>query len=484
MLQVANTVQLPTTAWQPGGITRTILTIVANVQAAQDGLVSLISQGGFLDFAGGGTVTTTNTAGNSVTTYVTPDPSIPAQWPTPGTPPLPGWLDILADSSFNCQRIQPTYAIGPLTIVNASGNTYGPFAPGTFHVQNPATLATYANVAALTIAPSSTTTTNIFDADVAGSSGTSGAGTITGTVTSLVGVTVTNAVAFVGSNAESNAQLVARCRLKQQALSPNGASGAYKYFALTSAQLIPSSAQLAGGTITRALVTPNLATGVVTTTIANANGPVSGVANLAVTGAANNGSGLVRLTVPTTGLTTGMFVTVTGVGGVPAAVGTWLITVIDGTHIDLVGSAFAGAYVSGGVVEAGDLGLVDAVIQVNAVPSGVTAYTVSASSVNLAVAATVYIPAALASIAASTISTALSTYVASLPIGGITADISNEVAFDAVLGAIFSAFPNPAGGSYVAQATLTLNGGTSNVTIGAGQVPTLSPTPAITVVGQ
>ena len=142
ILGISSTLGLPTTAWQPGGVTRTILTILSNVQAAQDGLVSLISQGGFLDFAGGGTVTTTNAAGNSVTTYVTPDPSIPAQWPTAGVPPLPGWLDILADSSFNCQRIQPTYASGLLTIANASAQTYGPFAPGTYHVQNPTTLAT------------------------------------------------------------------------------------------------------------------------------------------------------------------------------------------------------------------------------------------------------------------------------------------------------------------------------------------------------
>ena len=58
-----------------------------------------------------------------------------------------------------------------------------------------------------------------------------------------------------------------------------------------------------------------------------------------------------------------------------------------------------------------------------------------------------------------------------------------NIGFDAVLGAIFASFPNPAGGSYVSQATLTLNGSTLNVTIGAGQVPTLSPAPAINVVG-
>jgi hypothetical protein len=71
---------------------------------------------------------------------------------------------------------------------------------------------------------------------------------------------------------------------------------------------------------------------------------------LSITGAANNGSGLIRITVATGTLTTGQVVTITGVGGVTNANGTWTITVIDGTHIDLQGSTFAGVYTSGGTV--------------------------------------------------------------------------------------------------------------------------------------
>ncbi len=71
----------------------------------------------------------------------------------------------------------------------------------------------------------------------------------------------------------------------------------------------------------------------------------------AVTGAANNGSGLIRLTVAdTTGLTTGDVRYVADVGGVSAATGAWPITVIDGTHVDLQGSAFSGTYTSGGSI--------------------------------------------------------------------------------------------------------------------------------------
>lgn len=71
----------------------------------------------------------------------------------------------------------------------------------------------------------------------------------------------------------------------------------------------------------------------------------------AISGAANNGSGLVRLTVgSTSGWSTGDSKTVRDVTGTTEANGTWTITVINGTTIDLQGSTFANAYVSGGFV--------------------------------------------------------------------------------------------------------------------------------------
>lgn len=71
-----------------------------------------------------------------------------------------------------------------------------------------------------------------------------------------------------------------------------------------------------------------------------------------VSGAANNGSGLIRLAVGSTlNVSTGAKYFVQGVGGVSnanSASTPWTITVIDGTHIDLQGSTFAGSYTSGG----------------------------------------------------------------------------------------------------------------------------------------
>jgi hypothetical protein len=73
---------------------------------------------------------------------------------------------------------------------------------------------------------------------------------------------------------------------------------------------------------------------------------------LAITGAANNGSGLIRISVASTAtLATGQIVSISGVvGTVEANAEKWKVTVIDGTHFDLVGSVFTNAYVSGGVV--------------------------------------------------------------------------------------------------------------------------------------
>lgn len=70
-----------------------------------------------------------------------------------------------------------------------------------------------------------------------------------------------------------------------------------------------------------------------------------------VTGAANNGSGKVRLTVgSTSGMTTGDFKTISGVVGTTEANGTFAITVHSSTTIDLATVSFVNAYVSGGVV--------------------------------------------------------------------------------------------------------------------------------------
>lgn len=76
---------------------------------------------------------------------------------------------------------------------------------------------------------------------------------------------------------------------------------------------------------------------------------------LTVTGAANNGSGLIRLTLNATSnanfnIAGQNFIVVQGVTGTTEANGSWRVNIIDSTHIDLIGSAFVHAYVSGGAI--------------------------------------------------------------------------------------------------------------------------------------
>jgi hypothetical protein len=71
-----------------------------------------------------------------------------------------------------------------------------------------------------------------------------------------------------------------------------------------------------------------------------------------VTGAANNGAGLIRITLTgTSTLATGNEVSVAGVQGTVEANGSWIITVIDGFNVDLQSSAFVNTYTTGGTLQ-------------------------------------------------------------------------------------------------------------------------------------
>lgn len=76
---------------------------------------------------------------------------------------------------------------------------------------------------------------------------------------------------------------------------------------------------------------------------------------LNVLGAANNGSGAIRLTLdavanPDFQIAGQNFIVVQGVQGTVEANGTWQVTIVDPTHIDLIGSTFTNAYVAGGQI--------------------------------------------------------------------------------------------------------------------------------------
>jgi len=553
VLSIGQTLSLQTTSWQSGGAVRTILAIVAQIMAQEDVAVSTMAMGGFLDYAASGTVTSVAANGTTVVVPVTPDPSIPSQNSTGAL----GWLDVLANSVYNVQRIAALPATGTLAIANTTGSTYGPFATGTYHVANATTGAGFSNQSSLTIAaqnivggtisgatntsPITITTsgahgltssnivfisgvagntaangfwaitvvdsthfilngsvgngaytsggtvnvctTATFVADLAGTSGTSAPATITNVTTVLGGVSVSNVASFVGTNWESNTSVAARCRLKLQALSPNGPSGAYKYFALSAAQILAAQtpAVTLSSPITRVLVQASATSGVITTTVASSSGTVPGVSNLAVTGA-SSASPIEITTASAHGLSSGNYVTISGVLGNTNANGTYAITVTSATKFTLNGSTGNAAYTSGGIVEGGDLGEVDTVIQGNAVPNNITAVTQSASGFNVAIVASVVVPFAQVVPYTAAVQQALATYFANLPIGGIGAGV---LSYNDIVGVLFAAGSIAGQASYViSMSGVTVNGGTVDVAYPlATSVAVLSPTPTITVTG-
>lgn len=116
-------------------------------------------------------------------------------------------------------------------------------------------------------------------------------------------------------------------------------------------------------------------------TFTNANTQTS------VTGAVNNGSGLIRLTVNSlVGISNGTTINVNAfVGGVPAAAGQWVAANVGavGNSIDLTGSTFSGTYTSGGtvnVVPTLNIGARGAKTIISAFGSALSAGTITAGS--------------------------------------------------------------------------------------------------------
>jgi len=69
-----------------------------------------------------------------------------------------------------------------------------------------------------------------------------------------------------------------------------------------------------------------------------------------ISGAANNGSGLIRITAANHRFQTGNHINITSVGGcVEANSNHWTITVVTANTFDLQGSTFTNAYTSGGI---------------------------------------------------------------------------------------------------------------------------------------
>jgi hypothetical protein len=94
---------------------------------------------------------------------------------------------------------------------------------------------------------------------------------------------------------------------------------------------------------------PYLETNATTTTI-TPSAAVNG-ADVTITGAVDNGAGLIRITAGSHGLTTGDVIEIEDVLGTIEANFHWRITTVNANEFDLDASAFVNAYISGGIIE-------------------------------------------------------------------------------------------------------------------------------------
>lgn len=233
------TLGVPASKWRKAGVYRTILRVVAIMYAGFTVVFVAFIRSGFLDLATGGALT------------------------------------LLARYVFGVERVDASNATGTLTLTNAGGAATPSFAAGTVTTTASGGRA-YVNAEPFLIAAGASLPV-AFVAVTPGSDGSAAPGEIDTLETVIVGVTVTNPTAFVGTDEQSDADLRAVCRAKLGALSNFGPRSAY-FYAVTTA--------LRGdGTrvdINRVWVSPASSTGIVTVYAASPSGvPTSGDLSLA-----------------------------------------------------------------------------------------------------------------------------------------------------------------------------------------------------------
>jgi hypothetical protein len=191
-----------------------------------------------------------------------------------------GWLQWLALYMYGVYKTLVTFATGQLTLTNGGGGTYA-FAPSTATFQNPTTKATYTNTTAIALGPGPGTTQAIdVQATVVGSASNSAPGTITGIVTTMLGVTCSNAGPVLGIDQQTDPSLQLEC---WNAIAANSAYGPRQSIAYAIQQAV-NAVTGSPVNINRWLLSPSSHTGQVTVTVASPAGiadpnDVTGVAN-------------------------------------------------------------------------------------------------------------------------------------------------------------------------------------------------------------
>ncbi len=199
--------------------------------------------------------------------------------------PAAGWLSAKGLSDYGPERTEETFATGFVTLTNGGANTHT-VRPEALTLQNSGTGKTYRNeddngvyaFGYFTLGPGTSQTLPV-RAEEVGTASNAAAGEIDTLVSSLSGVTVTNASPVLGTDREPRPDYIARCRLAASATSPNGPAQAYEYIALNTNADGTLGTPDDGKTkvnITRVQVTKDSAIGTVVVWLASPSGPATG----------------------------------------------------------------------------------------------------------------------------------------------------------------------------------------------------------------
>jgi hypothetical protein len=228
-LEIAVSLGLPVTSWQPGDPTRSLYHVEAELHQTLEGVGANYASSGFLDYA------------------------------------REGWLKLLANQVYNVDVPPATFAATNVVLTNSGGGLYV-IDPSDLIFKNSVTGKLYRNSAGGTLAPSGSITLPVV-AEEAGSESSAAAGEIDTLVTTLNQVTVTNPTAAVGIDEQDESVTIQQCRDKLGSLSPNGPKEAYSYVA-RNRDLSGTSA------VTRVRTYPNSINGTVTVYLAGPGGGI------------------------------------------------------------------------------------------------------------------------------------------------------------------------------------------------------------------
>ena len=194
-LSVASAVGLNVTTWQPGDPTRSLLLIESELLDALEEVVAGYVASGFLRYATG------------------------------------AWLKLCAKEVYNIDVPPATYASTTLSLTNGGGGVYD-IEPGDLIFRNATTGKTYRNTSGGHLGSLGSLNVDVV-ADEPGAASTAAPGEISSMVTTLLGVTCTNATAAVGIDEQDESVTRSQCSAKLGSLSPNGPADAFRLVALS-----------------------------------------------------------------------------------------------------------------------------------------------------------------------------------------------------------------------------------------------------------